>query len=99
SAETSPLALHDALPISSAPPILRVEPCASGDLALRRAIHAAIAQRLGQVRRGDAFAVVEVGDGAGDAQDAVHAAGGQLQGVDGRSEEHTSELQSREKLV
>src|SRR3546814_12784867 len=51
-----------ALPISS----LRVEPCASGGLALRRAVHPAIAQRLGQVRGADMFAAREIGDGAGD---------------------------------
>src|SRR3546814_400622 len=70
----------------------RVRPpmrAASGGLALRRAVHPAIAQRLGQVRGADMFAAHEIGDGAGDAQDAMHGARGQLQGVD-RSEEHTS---------
>src|SRR3546814_1396984 len=60
---------------------------ASGGLALRRAVHPAIAQRLGQVRGADMLAAHEIGDGAGDAQDAMHGARGQLQGVDGAFEQ------------
>src|SRR3546814_545594 len=50
----------------------RVRPpmrAASGGLALRRAVHPALAQRLGQVRGDDRFAAQQSGEGAGAPQD------------------------------
>src|SRR5690606_39772800 len=92
--ETYTLSLHDALPIwgrASARPNLSASARGAGREAARRGAAAAARPRGGA--RGD-------GDRAG--RDAAAGLGGPPGGAadaGGRSEEHTSELQSRENLV
>ena len=45
-------------------------------------IRTAVSKRLAEVRSCDVVAVIEIRDGTGDAQDAMHCARRQLQGID-----------------
>lgn len=54
----------------------------------KRTIQFAVADRFGEMACGDVCAVVEIGDGARNAQDAMHRACGQLQLFDGALQQH-----------
>src|SRR5690606_41193395 len=84
--ETSALSLHDALPISRH--VADLELVAGGGAVGAAVVVAGALEEAG---------VGEEGDGLGD--DAGGGAGQAAGVLGGRSEEHTSELQSRENLV